>query len=459
MKSLFKMISLKLALLLLITAVINTSCRKPHDPPPPVPLPPNTKIPNIVIILADDMGYEIPQFTGGQSYQTPTLNSLASSGMQFTHCYSTPNCTPSRIMLLTGKYNFRNYTDWSILDLSQKTIANALNDHGYKTCVAGKWQLDGGDASIKAFGFNDYMIWDPFASNDTLGTEEGRGRYKSPDIYQNGAFIDIKDTRGKYSEDMFTDFVCNFIQNNSNKPMFIYYPMILGHTPYSPTPDDPEFATFNPDLDKPDVKYFRSMTAYMDKKIQLVVDKLKWAGVYDNTYIFFTSDNGTGDTIVSNFNGRLIRGGKGTPTEFGTHVPLIVSGASKILPGSVNNNLIDFTDFFSTVLDICKIDKSSLPGYGQLDGDSFFPELKGAVTKGRSWIYCYWKPYTRVPALYKVYAQTSANKLYDSETNRSHFYNLLSDSFELNPLKDEFLTLQEKANKQLLQNVLDSLHY
>ena len=456
MNNRFHFLSFKILLLLCIAAT-GLDCHKTRVPPPPVPLKPNTKIPNIIIILADDVGYEIPQFTGGQSYQTPSLNALAASGMQFTHCYSSPNCTPSRVMLLTGKYNFRNYTDWSKLDPTQKTIANVLKDRGYRTCVAGKWQLDGGDASIKAFGFNDYMIWDPFAINDTIGTEEGRGRYKSPDIYQNGAFLDPKTTRGLYSDDLFTDFVCSFIQNNSNKPMFIYFPLSLCHTPYTPTPDDPEYETFNPDKNKPDVKYFPSMVKYMDKKVQQVVDKLKWAGVYENTYIFFTADNGTSDTIVSYYKGRKIRGGKGTPSEFGTHVPMFVTGASKIAQGSVNNNIVDFTDFFSTILDICKIDKSSLGGYGQLDGVSFYPQLKGNSTQGRDWIYCYWKPNSMVPSLYKVYAQNENFKLYDSETNRNRFYNVISDSFELNPLKDEILSLPEKETKQVLQRVLDSL--
>lgn len=458
MNNRFKFITVKLLAVLCIAGTA-LNCNKPKTTPTPVPLKPNTKIPNIVVILADDVGYEIPQFTGGQSYQTPSLNLLAASGMQFTHCYSAPNCTPSRVMLLTGKYNFRNYTDWATLDRSQKTIANALKDKGYRTCVAGKWQLDGGDASIKAFGFDDYMVWDPFAINDTLGTEEGRGRYKSPEIYQDGATIDPRRTLGKYSDDMFTDFVCDFIQNNSDKPMFIYFPLSLCHTPYTPTPDDPEYESFDPN-DKPDIKYFPSMVRYMDKKVQQVVDKLKWAGVYDNTYIFFTADNGTSDAIVSNFRGRQIRGGKGTPSEFGTHVPMFVSGSSKIASGYVNNSLIDFTDFFSTIIDICNIDKSSLTssGYGQLDGVSFLPQLNGNSSKGRSWIYCYWKPNSMVPSLYKIYAQSASNKLYDSETNRSRFYNILTDSLELNPLKDEVLSISEKETKMLLQNVLDSLH-
>src|SRR6185436_19720058 len=94
--------------------------------------------PNIILILEDDIGYEIPKYTGGQSYSTSVIDSLARSGMQFTHCFASGMCSPARVMLLTGKYGFRNYHDWGILDTTQKTIANMLHDHGYATCVAGK---------------------------------------------------------------------------------------------------------------------------------------------------------------------------------------------------------------------------------------------------------------------------------------------------------------------------------
>lgn len=456
MKKFYSLSPFKILILVAYTTIAMFSCHK--RAPVIVPLNPNTKIPNIVIILADDIGYEIPQYTGGESYQTPTLNSLATSGMQFTRCYSTPNCTPSRVMMLTGKYNFRNYTDWATLNPTEKTIANALKDKGYKTCVAGKWQLDGGDASIKAFGFENYMVWDPFGIDDTLGNEEGRGRYKNPDIYQNGSFLPSTDVKGKYADDLFTDYICNFIQNNSDRPMLIYYPMNLCHTPYSPTPDDPEFPSFKPDDDKPDIKFFPSMVRYMDKKVLQIVDKLKWAGVYNNTYIFFTGDNGTTESIVSDFKGRKIKGGKGSTNEFGTHVPLFVSGASTIQSGSINNHLIDFTDFFSTILDICNINKSSLSGYGQLDGVSFYSQLKGIESNPRSWAYCYWKPNSRVPALYKTFAQNEMYKLYDLETNKNRFYNTNTDSFELNPLKDDLLTSNQLQTKLSLQRVLDSLH-
>lgn len=119
--------------------------------------------PNIVLILGDDIGYEIPTVNGGQSYATPNIDLMARAGMRFTQCYASPLCSPSRFMFLTGKYNFRNYTTWGIMDQSQRTFANMLSDAGYDTYVAGKWQVDGDDQSVRTFGFNQsYTIFEQF---------------------------------------------------------------------------------------------------------------------------------------------------------------------------------------------------------------------------------------------------------------------------------------------------------
>src|SRR4029077_21044933 len=86
--------------------------------------------PNIIVILADDIGYEIPTYTGGQSYSTPNLDFMAANGTRFTQAHSAPLCSPSRFMLLTGKYNFRNYTTWGKMDISQRTFANIAKSNG-----------------------------------------------------------------------------------------------------------------------------------------------------------------------------------------------------------------------------------------------------------------------------------------------------------------------------------------
>lgn len=142
--------------------------------------------PNIILVLGDDIGYEIPTYTGGESYSTPNLNALAAQGMQFTNCYSMPMCSPSRFEMLTGKYNNRNYYDdsWENLDLSQHTTANMLRDAGYVTCIAGKWQLNGGDNSIHIFGFDKYSVTDAYKTSEKNDDDEGISISKIPSFYK-----------------------------------------------------------------------------------------------------------------------------------------------------------------------------------------------------------------------------------------------------------------------------------
>src|SRR5678815_3439753 len=118
--------------------------------------------PNIILILADDVGYKSLTCNGGNLYSTPNIDALAKNGMRFTQCHASSGCCPSRFMLLTGKYNFRNYTEWGVMDRNQKTIAKMLKDAGYKAGYYGKWQLDGGDVSVHSFGFDNYAIHEPY---------------------------------------------------------------------------------------------------------------------------------------------------------------------------------------------------------------------------------------------------------------------------------------------------------
>ncbi len=248
--------------------------------------------------------------------------------MQFTQCYSLPLCTPSRFELMTGKYNNRNYgaDSWNHLDPSQRTIANMLHDAGYKTCITGKWQLDGGDSAIHTFGFDTYSVTDPFKlevyHNGDLNI------YKNPTIYRNGAYLPADKMQGKYGEDVNRNFFFRFIDSNKNKakPFFAMWTPNLCHKPYSPTPDDPQFAAWNPD-DPPsdaDTIYFPSMVRYFDKEIGMLMNKLQTAGIASNTIVLFiVGDNGTEDDIHSLYKGQMRQGGKGKTNDRGIHVPMI----------------------------------------------------------------------------------------------------------------------------------------
>jgi len=413
---------------------------------------------NIILIVIDDIGYEVPTYTGGQSYSTPVMDSLAAAGMQFKHCYASAMCSPSRVTLLTGRYGFRNYKSWGVLDTAQKTIANMLQDHGYKTCVSGKWQLDGGDNALHKFGFGKYSVFDPFdelpRSNDS---KENKFRYKNPVIYQDGGYLPDSLTKGKFSDDMFTKYACNFMQKNTSNPFFIYFSFSECHKPFSPPPNHPDYAAWNPLTGDSKVDYYPYMVSYMDQKIGVIVNKVKALGIENKTMIFIISDNGSPYNITSKYKGRVVKGSKGETNEFGMHVPMIAAGPG-VLPGSKNKNIIDFTDFFPTFAHIGKVSDINLKKYGIIDGKPFDAQFADPNTTGRSWSYGYFFPLPPFGiASKRVYVQDINYKLYD-KTNNNNFYNIRKDSLEIYPLPDSALTVEQKITKQKFKNVLATMH-
>jgi arylsulfatase A len=441
------------ALLFFICLMISLAGCKKQTGFSSIPLPPGPPPdkPNIILILADDYGYEVPAFDGGQSYQTPNLDQMAQHGLRFTQCHSTALCSPSRFMLLTGKYNFRNYTAWGRMDTGQRTFANMLRDAGYATCIAGKWQLNGGNDTIKTLGFDNYLVWEILGSDD----DEGKGsRYKSPNLYENGQYLPGDSMNNKYGEDIFTNYILNFIQENydKKKPFLVYYPVCLTHAPFCPTPDDPEFAGWDPNNLVGDPKFFPSMANYMDQKVGQIVSKLKSLDIEKNSIILFSGDNGTSVQITSRFNGYDIQGGKGHTTEYGTHVPLVAYAPGFII-NSTNNDLIDFTDFHPTLADLAHIPMPET--YGVLDGVSFYPRLIGQAGTPRDWIFCHYDPHPeRHNSTVKRYVQNTHYKYYED----GRFYDIISDIMERNPIPDAALTPEEKQAKQQFQNVLNEMH-
>ena len=270
------------------------------------------KAPNIILIMADDLGMETLGCYGSEEYQTPNLDKMAAQGMQFTQCYSTPLCTPSRVQLMTGKYNFRNYIGFGLLDPEEKTFGHLLQEAGYSTCVVGKWQLYGNEYQQKLAGgrvgslpeeagFDDWCLWQ---------VKERRTRYKSPTLTLKGkgttTFPDA------YGPDLFVDHIESFMQSHKDSAFFIYYPMALTHDPFQPTPNNPEFRGFDPEIHpKNDTIWFDDMVSYMDKLVGRIVFKTEELGIAENTLILFIGDNGTDRDVSSGWNGQNIMGNKG----------------------------------------------------------------------------------------------------------------------------------------------------
>ena len=240
--------------------------------------------PNIILILADDLGYETIGANGGTSYRTPHLDKLAATGVRFTHCFVQPLCTPTRVQLMTGRYNVRNYISFGNMDPQAVTFGNLLQQAGYATCITGKWQL-GQDLGLpKKFGFDEYCLWQHTRRPP---------RYANPGLEING--VEKNWTKGEYGPDLVNDYALDFITRKKDGPFFLYYPMMLTHAPYQPTPDsrdwDPKALGEQVNTD---AKHFADMVAYMDKLIGRLVARLDELGIRDNTLLVFVGDNGTG---------------------------------------------------------------------------------------------------------------------------------------------------------------------
>jgi arylsulfatase A len=393
--------------------------------------------PNILFIMADDLGYECLSANGSLSYQTPNLDRLAAEGVRFEQCYAQPLCTPSRLQLLTGLYNKRNYVRFGLLDPEAKTIAQSLRSNGYATGIAGKWQLEGGFEGPKHFGFDDSTLWQLTIR---------KSRYANPLLEINGTVKQYK--AGEYGPDLVSDALCAFIERNRERPFFAYYPMLLTHSPYVPTPDSVDWNPRDPGAEKSqgDKKYFGEMVRYMDKIVGKLIQKLDDLQLRENTIIIFTGDNGTGRGVVTRTSSGEVIGGKGTTTSAGMHVPLIANCPGRIPGGRVSPDLIDFTDFFPTLLELTD---TPAPEGLALDGRSFAPQLRGEAGTPRESIYC-WYSRNGGPEG-QEFAQDRRYKLYTD----GRIFDLTTDPMETDPLAARKVIGDVESARIKLQNTLD----
>lgn len=407
--------------------------------------------PNIIIIVGDDIGYEIPTCNGGQSYSTPNIDYMARNGVRFTQGHALPLCTPTRVSLLTGKYNFRNYTEFGYLTPTQKTLGNMFSDAGYATCYTGKWQLDGGDNSIRGFGWQKYRVWLPFL----LDREYMEGnRYKSAKIYQDGGYLPSGFSLNQYTDDLTESYMLSFIDSvhNLHQPFFAYHSMILCHGPFCPTPDDPEYKTWDYSGQKSNAIFFPSMVKYMDKKIGEIINHLREKGMLENTVIFYLGDNGTAPGITSTWNGGSVTGGKKQTNELGTNIPLLCLWQGNIAANKVSNALISCTDFFPTLSDLTDVPMPQT--YGTLDGVSFYPALvsndTSALRENIFASYCI----APINHPWRRWVQNDSYKLYDTNINKRNyqFVKIAKCQPDSPPLKT--LTPAEKALKNEFIQVL-----
>lgn len=411
--------------------------------------------PNVILIMADDVSWECFSCYGAEDYKTPNIDRLASQGIRFEHCYSTPICTTSRVKLMTGKYGFRNYTHFGYLNPAERTFGHMMQEAGYKTAVAGKWQLNGlynnhaghGDATRpQKAGFDESLLWQV-----TQSKQSGGERFWNPGLEHNGKLISRQENSGKYGPDLFTDFVCDFVDRNKDSPFFVYYPMVLVHDPFVPTPDSLGDQKITDALNKAPKgavakkANFVAMVQYMDKLVGRITDHVDNLGLGNDTVIMFTADNGTNKSIRSKWDGREIQGGKGGMKDNGTHVPLVARWTGHTTAGTVLPDLIDFTDFYSTLADAAKYSSGAKD---PIDGRSFFAQLNGRPGTLRDWVLCHYQCYwNKEPG---QFARTAKYKLYRD----GRYFDVPVDLGEKNNLAD--VTVGQAAEiRQQLQQLLE----
>lgn len=346
--------------------------------------------PNVILILADDLGASELGCYGSREHQTPNLDRLAREGLRLDTFYATPLCTPTRVCLMTGQYGFRNgYLGMGkeefkpVPDAPQRDIANhftigkLMKSAGYATALAGKWQLPGEIPTlIHDCGFDDYRMW-AYKHNLPAGVEH-TGLWEDPDrktkperywhpcIVENGKYLPTKPD--DYGPDLFLSFMLDFARRHKDEPFFIYHTSVLTHAPHEETPDPQHPGKRWP-------RGFKSNLEYLDHLMGRLRTSLEEMNLTRNTIVIFVGDNGTG--------GR----GKGTVSERGTRVPFIAWGPEWVRPRrDAVGALGDLTDILPTLADLAR---TSLPSDKVFDGRSMVPLLRGETSRHRDWIYSF----------------------------------------------------------------------
>jgi arylsulfatase A len=326
--------------------------------------------PNIIFILADDLGIGNVGCYGADQFKTPHIDALAKSGIRYTHAYTVPLCGPSRAAILTGRYAFRtgavNQDRTGLMKPSDETMMpKILKAAGYATAAIGKWgQLPLGPAD---FGFDDYL---KFTGSGTYWNTQDRGKT----YVVNGKRRALRDK--EYLPDVMHQHLLDFITKHRNRPFYIYYSLSHVHAEILPTPDS-----------VPDSKdlYADNLT-YMDKLVGKLVAELDRLKLREKTLIVFFGDNGTAKPWAarSTIGARRLSGEKGSMLEGGALVPMIVSWPGTTPAGKVAPDLIDSTDFFPTFADLTG---AKLPEQTVIDGRSFAAPLHGAQGQPRDWAF------------------------------------------------------------------------
>lgn len=439
--------------------------------------PVDYKHPNIIFILADDLGYSELGCYGNKFNETPNLERLASQGIRFSQAYSSaPVSSPYRAALLTGQYPARiGITDYlrpdagNFLDTNYVTLGEILQTNGYHTGIIGKWHLSGyksNKAPIEVFppeqGFNESL------SSENSGIANGTYFYP---YHFNPALAKILPDR-EYLVDRMNKEAVDFISRNHDKPFFLYLSHYAVHTMLHGKPEIVDYFRKKPDCgtsssseDNPEndpykkwpADYFTqknnphlaAMLKSIDDGVGMITDKLRQLGIEQNTIIIFTSDNGGETRVTTN---HPLREGKSALYEGGIRVPLIISQPGKIEGGRILETITANYDLLPT---LCELAGADLPEKQIIDGVSLVTALKsGEDQVTRQPLYWHYPLSSR-----HFLGGRSSGAIRDGDWKLIHFFD--TDAMELYNLKEDIsetrnLTAEFPGKADELRNKLDN---
>ena len=437
----------------------------------------NNSQPNIIYILADDLGYGDLSCYGQTKFSTPNIDALAKNGIKFTQHYSGATvCAPSRSALLTGQHTGHTFIRGNKemgeegqfpLETSTITLAEMLKESGYTTGAFGKWGLGypGSEGDPNNQGFDTF-----FGFNcQRLGHH-----YYPHHLWHNQTKVMLEGNEGKktgqYAPDVIHEHALKFLEENKDKPFFMYYPSIIPHAElFAPE----KYIAKYRDKFLPEKKYkgvddgkrfrqggygsqeechaaFAAMINVLDDEVGEIVAKLKELGIYENTIIIFTSDNGPhqeggADPDYFDSNGKF-KGYKRDLYEGGIRIPMIAVWDGKIKAGQVTDHVSAFWDVLPTFSEIVG---AKTPG--NIDGISFLPTLTGEGEQQQH-EYLYWEFHERGGrrALRKGDWKLVQYNVLKPEKTTTKLYNLVQDPGEEKDLS--------KENKELFDEMLNLLN-
>ena len=454
--------------------------------------------PNIVFIVADDLGWQDVGFMGSKWFETPNLDNLAQKSLVFNNAYMYPTCSPSRAALLTGKQSFRTgvytvpvlergnnqdniFSRWTV-GLEHTMYSEPLNKAGYKLIHIGKWHLVGPDPNEeedypfenhlkqpangnldwlnnhltteiqqyypKGKGFDENVggtWWGDPARGYKEGYKSESGGYKAP--FKN-PFIEDKEG-DEWLTDRLTDEAIDFIKRNKKEPFFVNLHYYAPHRPTVPRSQEqyqkfldkmPDTITGQGENNLEEIAGYATMIASIDENVQRIFDYLDKEGLRENTIVIFTSDNGF-NGLQSSTN--TLRGEKGTVYEGGIRVPAFVNWKGKIAPGISETPIVGM-DYFPTFLELAQVQDYE----GILDGESLVSLYKNETFKERPLFWHVASTYKNPPC--SIIRKGDWKLIQFLNDGNVELYNLKNDLKETNNVADDNTAITSQLLNELI---------